>query len=604
MATVVDALIVTLGLDSSKFKSGSREAIEEMKRQKKQMEQLAKDMEAAGKRAASFFSSIRNEILALAGVALTAQGVSNFISKTSDSLSKLGYASQTLGFSAKSLDGWIKSFSRFGASADQVKGAMLSLQNDLSLFRNKGQLSEGLATLTGRLGINLQNAKGQFKSIQDIYLELADRFKNMDAASRTMFGRDVGLSPEMVNMLAQGREAVSGQVTHYTAMSGATDNATKAAQRYEQQLADLSARFDVTKQRLLVGLMPVLDSLNKLLGKLADWVAAHQAQITVFFNDLWKNIEKAIDAVGGWGNAIKILAGFTLASWATGIMASIVKVGIALTGMVNSLLLKSSGGVIGKAGIAGAAAYMSEPYIDKALNAVFGENERFQNVRTSKDWGELWDSINGEYHLAKDAQGNWQRNPEAQKKRGIRNNNPGNLNFANQAGATKESGPNGRFAVFGTMAEGIAALYRQLQIYFRRGVNTLSSIVNKYAPESDGNNVGAYISALSKATGLGAKDAINAGDTATIAKLMKGIVDHENGKGYVSSQDIMGGIQLGATMSSGRRPGAANGGNVSETHIGEIKIYTQATDAEGMVRDIRKELGKNPLIAISNGGQS
>ncbi len=604
MATVVDALIVTLGLDSSKFKSGSREATEEMKRQKKQMEQLAKDMEAAGKRAASFFSSIRNEILALAGVALTAQGVSNFITKTSDSLSKLGYASQTLGFSAKSLDGWIKSFSRFGASADQVKGAMLSLQNDLSLFRNKGQLSEGLVTLTGRLGINLQNAKGQFKSVQDIYLELADRFKNMDAASRTMFGRDVGLSPEMVNMLAQGREAVSGQVTHYTAMSGATDNATKAAQRYEQQIADLSARFDVTKQRLLVSLMPVLDSLNKLLGKLADWVAAHQAQITVFFNDLWKNIEKAIEAVGGWGNAIKILAGFTLASWATGIMASIVKVGIALTGMVNSLLLKSGGGVIGKAGIAGAAAYMSEPYIDKALNAAFGDNQWFQNVRTSKDWGELWDSINGEYHLAKDAQGNWQRDPEAEKKRGIRNNNPGNLNFANQAGATKESGPNGRFAVFGTMAEGIAALYRQLQIYFKRGINTISSIVKTYAPSADGNNVSAYMSYLSKAMGKGINEVISGTDMDAVTRLMKGIANYENGAEYFTEKDMFRGIRVGSTVTSGMRTGSANGGTVSETHIGEIKIYTQATDAEGIARDVRKELGKNPLIAIANGGQS
>ena len=41
--------------------------------------------------------------------------------------------------------------------------------------------------------------------------------------------------------------------------------------------------------------------------------------------------------------------------------------------------------------------------------------------------------------------------------RGIRNNNPGNLNFAGQAGATKEGGPNGRFAVFGSMQEGVAA---------------------------------------------------------------------------------------------------------------------------------------------------
>ncbi|KXQ88112.1 hypothetical protein, partial [Escherichia coli] len=44
-----------------------------------------------------------------------------------------------------------------------------------------------------------------------------------------------------------------------------------------------------------------------------------------------------------------------------------------------------------------------------------------------------------------------QVNRSAYLSRGIRNNNPGNLNFAGQKGATLESGPNARFASFPTM---------------------------------------------------------------------------------------------------------------------------------------------------------
>ncbi|EMX79288.1 hypothetical protein EC2726800_1796 [Escherichia coli 2726800] len=46
-----------------------------------------------------------------------------------------------------------------------------------------------------------------------------------------------------------------------------------------------------------------------------------------------------------------------------------------------------------------------------------------------------------------------QVNRSAYLSRGIRNNNPGNLNFAGQKGATLESGPNARFASFPTMLE-------------------------------------------------------------------------------------------------------------------------------------------------------
>lgn len=74
-----------------------------------------------------------------------------------------------------------------------------------------------------------------------------------------------------------------------------------------------------------------------------------------------------------------------------------------------------------------------------------------------------------------------QVNRSAYLSRGIRNNNPGNLNFAGQKGATLESGPNARFASFPTMLEGIAALDRQVMLYLKRGKNTIDQIIDIYA---------------------------------------------------------------------------------------------------------------------------
>ncbi|WP_289772616.1 lytic transglycosylase domain-containing protein [uncultured Escherichia sp.] len=134
-----------------------------------------------------------------------------------------------------------------------------------------------------------------------------------------------------------------------------------------------------------------------------------------------------------------------------------------------------------------------------------------------------------------------QVNRSAYLSRGIRNNNPGNLNFAGQKGATLESGPNARFASFPTMLEGIAALDRQVMLYLERGKNTIDQIIDIYAPSSDGNNTSSYKSYLSQYTGLGVKEKIDGSNFELMRKLIQGIINHENGAAAraVSGDDVM-----------------------------------------------------------------
>lgn len=90
--------------------------------------------------------------------------------------------------------------------------------------------------------------------------------------------------------------------------------------------------------------------------------------------------------------------------------------------------------------------------------------------------------------------------------RGIRNNNPGNLNFAHQAGAVMEPKtvtvivP--RFAKFATMDDGIKALIHQLCLYFGRGNNTVAGIIGVWAPTNE-NNTSAYAEYVARRLGVG-----------------------------------------------------------------------------------------------------
>lgn len=108
---------------------------------------------------------------------------------------------------------------------------------------------------------------------------------------------------------------------------------------------------------------------------------------------------------------------------------------------------------------------------------------------------------------------------------GIRNNNPGNLRFANQAGADPRSGS---FAVFPNQALGLYHLARQMGLHYTRGRTTIRSLIQVWAPPNE-NNTEAYISSVAKQTGVGPDEAYDFQDTTVVKALMRAIIQHENG---------------------------------------------------------------------------
>lgn len=115
---------------------------------------------------------------------------------------------------------------------------------------------------------------------------------------------------------------------------------------------------------------------------------------------------------------------------------------------------------------------------------------------------------------------------------GIRHNNPGNLRRWGNAPVV-----NG-FARFATPEEGLSAMTGNLQSYGAKGYNTIGRIINRWAPESDNNNTGAYVAHVSRLTGFAPNQQLDMNDQATLEKLVSAIIQHENGKNPYSKEMI------------------------------------------------------------------
>ncbi|EMR8085703.1 lytic transglycosylase [Citrobacter amalonaticus] len=168
-------------------------------------------------------------------------------------------------------------------------------------------------------------------------------------------------------------------------------------------------------------------------------------------------------------------------------------------------------------------------------------------------------------------------------KRGERNNNPGNLNFAGQAGAALER-PGGRFARFETAFDGLRALSRQLTLYAGRGINSIEKIISTWAPASDNNNTAAYIQAVSERLGVDPQAALNMSDPQTMSALMSSIIHHENGRNIYSGELInkaaIAGI--GGTQVSQNNNYYIYGGGDARSVGTEVERRQQSSNAQVM----------------------
>lgn len=592
MATIIDALVVTLGLDSSGFKKGQGEIKGGLDDTRKQADQAAKDMEAAGKRAASFFGSIRTELLALVGVTLSVQGIKSFVTGMTDNLQQLAVNSRSLDMSAKSLDGWQRAAESAGSSAEKMTGTLSGFQNVLTQIRTGGgqdnPLWQGLASFGAATGANFDY---QNDNAEQVMRKIADNWGKLSKDAQRRFGGMFGFDNATQQALSNGRLVTDAD--QLTKVSRATDEATQKAQDFNRRLVEMKANFSAAAQVLYVALIPYVEKLIPLIEKVGNWIATHGPEISKAFQDFSNQINGIVDAVGGWENVMQGLLIFIGGKWLLGITS-------ALGGVRGALIAISRVSLIaGLVELQKYAAVLEKKYswltdnpITNLLNGAPGTDTANNLGKDTSKW------------MRENLGIGFRDDDGASKPRGIRNNNPGNLNFAGQAGATKESGENGRFAVFDSMRDGIAALHRQIKLYVGRGVDTVEKIVNKYAPAEDNNNVSAYIKQLTGATGMRPDEKIDTENQETVFNLIRGIINHENGKGYVSDQDILGGIQVGSVATSMRQSAMQQPqGGKTDIHIGEMTVQSSASSVDSLGQDVQRNVSRSSLLVPSMSGQ-
>ncbi|VTO63053.1 transglycosylase SLT domain protein [Klebsiella pneumoniae] len=314
-ATVIDALLITLGLDTSDFRKGQKDVSDDLKKQREDAKNTAKEMAEQGKKAASFFSSIKTELLALTGVTVTAGGLMSLVKSTTSGLMDLSIQSKALGLSARELDGWSKSAEAAGSSAEKISASLQGFQGAIQGARvgdYSSSIFGGLAQLNALTGQNFdvwgQDASSLAKTSLDALRKISD--PNL----RRQVGLSLGFDDATLQRNQEGK--FLPDVDRLTKSSGITDASTKGAKEFTAAWAELNQSLETTKNQFYTFLIPYVRDFNVVLRDLSNWMKSHpeemKQKVDAFFGAIEsgaKMADKAAQAVGGWENAIKIIIG-------------------------------------------------------------------------------------------------------------------------------------------------------------------------------------------------------------------------------------------------------------------------------------------------------
>ncbi len=126
--------------------------------------------------------------------------------------------------------------------------------------------------------------------------------------------------------------------------------------------------------------------------------------------------------------------------------------------------------------------------------------------------------------------------------RGVRNNNPGNIDYnpANQWQGQLKPDPaiEKRFARFDSPENGIRALGKLLLTYQRKhGLKTVKAIINRWAPSAE-NDTAAYVRAVEANTRTPPGAEVDLGQPSVMNGFVKAIIHHENA-GYTYPDGVV-----------------------------------------------------------------
>jgi len=280
MATIIDSLLVTLGLDPSGFNAGKAKVDKGLKDTGNEADKTGDKLKNAGKKGAEGYENVAKsaaKFLALIGGTMA---VKRFIEQTVESSAALDRLAQNLKENVDTVSAWSNAAEVAGGSASGMQGSLDMLSKAQTELQLTGQSS--LIPYFSALGISIADVNGKAKPASDLLLDLSDRFSRMDRTTANNMGRMMGLDQGTMNLLLKGRGEVETMIRRQKEYGAVTKQQAEESSRLREMMVQSRQSFEAFGREILSAAMPALEGIFKLFEGLGDWMRENKEFVQTF----------------------------------------------------------------------------------------------------------------------------------------------------------------------------------------------------------------------------------------------------------------------------------------------------------------------------------
>lgn len=271
--SVVQSIIVKLGLDSSQY---NREADKATDKNKKLTESVSETEKVVGnvtKTLARWFS-----------VAAAATGLIKLVDQVQQLNDELYFLERNLGMSSQTIKNWQGAASAMGGSAQGMTESMKSLNMGMNDFVVMGDTT--LLPFMNALGVSMVDTQGHLRKTDDVMLDLADSFSKMDREQAFSIASKMGIDEGTFNTLVQGRQEMEKMIAYQNTMYKSSEAELQASRDLAKNRALIGSQWESLKTMLGNSVIPLFVYLSEVALGMFNYLQEHQREVQAVFKAL------------------------------------------------------------------------------------------------------------------------------------------------------------------------------------------------------------------------------------------------------------------------------------------------------------------------------
>lgn len=298
MATVIDTLFLELGIDSSKFSGEAAKAEKQYDRLERSVAKVEKAEKNAAKTTKESAEARRKSVVdtqkadasmqgllktvnasiksfaAFTGLLLGASGLSKLATDAAKANRELDTTAKNLGMARKELSAWQGAAEMAGESAGGMSSYMKTLLGDMQSLIMMGDTS--VLPYFNALGVSLLDSSGKARQLDDVMLDLADRFSTMDRTKAYTLAQQMGIDDGTFNTLSRGRAEMQRMLDIQREMYHSSEADIENSRKLTEARAVLNAQWESLKLMIGNALIPAVTFLTEVVSKFVGFLVKHE----------------------------------------------------------------------------------------------------------------------------------------------------------------------------------------------------------------------------------------------------------------------------------------------------------------------------------------